>query len=253
MNTASKIGSTFLLLAMTSTATAGPYSPAAGQSGSSAVSRLDSGIVEWASGYTNYIQGSPINAAYTNPAKALGPAQGTVFDITQLGDGGQITLTFARPIAASASGPDFAVFGNAFSDTYLKLAFVDVSQDGVHWSRMPNASLTPSSVSTFGAVDTTNIDGYAGKYRVGFGTPFSLRSVGLTSADFVRIVDIIGNGSDKDSSGRSIYDPSPNSNGFNVGGVGVFSVLSVPEPGTIISIVIGLGVVATGRLRKLVI
>ncbi|HEV3138263.1 MAG TPA: PEP-CTERM sorting domain-containing protein [Pirellulales bacterium] len=218
-------------------ASAGPYAPPAGQPGSTAIPDTSPLFVEWASGFQNYVQGSPINLSFTNPAKALGPAKGTAFDVTELGNGGQITLTFDKAILASQNGPDFAVFGNGFEDTYEKLAYVDVSQDGQHWLRMPNHDLTPAHVSTFGLTDPTNIDGLAGKYRAGFGVPFSLNDVGLAWASYVRLVDIVGDGSAKDSSGNPIYDPYPNDNGFNVGGVGVLS--AVPEPASFVLLAAG--------------
>ncbi len=220
-----------------SIAVAGPYPAAAGQPGSTAVSAIDSRIVEWASGYLNYVQGSPINASFTNPLKALGPAKGTTTDVTELGDGGQITLSFDHPILASANGPDFVVFGNGFEDTYEKLAYVDVSVDGQTWLRMPNHDLTSAPVGTFSLTDPTNIDGLAGKYRVGFGVPFNLSEVGLATASFVRLVDVIGDGSNIDSDGHPIYDPWPNDNGFNVGGVGVLSM--VPEPSSLVLLFVG--------------
>ena len=152
----------------------------------------------------------------------------------------------ASRFCASVSGPDFAVFGNSFNDTYLKLAYVEVSQDDQHWSRMPNVDLTPAPVSTFGAADPTNIDGLAGKFRLGFGVPFSLSEVGLSTASFVRLIDVVGDGSNKDTAGDPIYDPWPNDNGFNVGGVGVLSM--VPEPGSLA--LLASGVVWLAVLRR---
>ncbi len=232
----------FLLAA---TAHAGPFPPAAGQPGSDAISNSDPRIVEWASGYSDYVEGNPINVTYANPTSCLGPAiTSTTSHLTELGDGGQITLSFASPIIADGAGPDFAVFGNAFSPGYLKLAYVDVSEDGTTWYREPNYSDTPSPISTYGDnMDPTNISGLAGKYVVGYGVPFSLSAVGLTEANYVRIVDIIGNGTDLDSAGNPIYDPYPNSNGFNVSGVGVIS--TVPEPGTF---TLAIGAVAIGAI-----
>jgi hypothetical protein len=212
---------------------AGPYPPAAGQTGSDAIINTDPRFVEWASGYSNYVEGNPINATYATPTGCLGPAStSTTSHLAELGDGGQITLSFATPIIAGSSGPDFAVFGNALDSTYLKLAYVDVSEDGVHWYREPNYSLTPGTIATFGNnMDPTNISGLAGKYMVGYGVPFSLTAAGLSEANYVRLVDIVGDGSNLDSAGNPIYDPYPNSNGFNVSGVGVIN--TVPEPGTL--------------------
>jgi hypothetical protein len=212
-------------------ALAGPYSPAAGQPGSDAIGLGDTRIVAWASGEQNYLEGNPINAAFANATACLGPASAsTSSHITELGDGGQITLSFAEPIVAQGAGPDFAVFGNAFESGYNKLAYVDVSEDGTTWFREPNVSLTPNPIGTFGTnMDPTNISGLAGKYVAGYGVPFSLSAVGLAEANFVRLVDVIGDGTSLDTSGDPIYDPTPRSDGFNVSGV---AVLSTPEPGS---------------------
>ena len=173
--------------------------------------------------------------------------------MTSLGDGGQITLTFASPIVASQSGPDFAVFGNAFSPGYLKLAYVYVSQDDVNWYKMPNYSLTPGPVGTYGDnMDASNISGLAGKYVVGYGTPFSLSEVGLQWASYVRLIDVVGDGTNLDSAGNPIYDPYPNSNGFNAAGVGVISVAAtvVPEPASVSLILIAAVFVAIAVNRQ---
>ena len=101
-------------------------------------------------------------------------------------------------------------------------------------------------------MDPTNISGLAGKYIVGYGTPFSLSEVGLPWADYVRLVDVIGDGSNLDSAGNPIYDPWPNSNGFNVAGVGVLSVGSaVPEPSSLVLMLIGGGLLALCAKRSL--
>ena len=242
-----------LLLALPATALAGPYPPAAGLPGSDAINYMDPRFEEWANGYSNYIKGSPINNTYTDPTQTLGPAKGTTTGITELGDGGQITLSFASPIVASANGgPDFAVFGNSFSSGYLKLAYVEVSQDGINFIRMPDYSLTSGPVATFGNnMDASNISGLAGKYVVGYGTPFSLSSVGLASASYVRLVDVVGDGTNLDSNGNPIYDPYPNDNGFNAGGVGVLSdAASVPEPGSMTLMLVAGGLAAIGREIK---
>ena len=243
----------FLILSIAPPASAGPYPPAAGLPGSDAISYTDPRFVEWASGYLNYEQGPTTSPNwYNDPTQTLGPAQGTITNVTSLGDGGQITLTFASPIVASQSGPDFAVFGNAFSPGYLKLAYVEVSQDDVHWYKMPNYSLTPAPVATYGDnMDASNIFGLAGKYVVGYGTPFSLSEVGLQWASYVRLIDVVGNGTNLDSAGNPIYDPYPNSNGFNAAGVGVISdAAMVPEPRSMTLMLIGAVLVAIAVNRQ---
>jgi hypothetical protein len=218
---------------------AGSFCGAAGTTGSSAIYKDSDSFVEWASGYVNYTVGSSCATSWQTPEKALGVATGSVYDICCLGNGGQITMTFDNAIT-NGSGYDFAVFENSFNDTFLELGYVEVSSDGVNFFRFPNYSYTSSTVGAYGAVDPTNIDGLAGKYKVGYGTPFDLdQLVGVSSlldvndVKYVRIVDIIGDGTYLDSNGNSIYDPYPTtgSGGFDLEAVGVIN--AVPEPGTL--------------------
>jgi hypothetical protein len=221
------------IIAVAATAAAGPYAPAAGKTGSTAVSMDDPAIIYWASGWVDYIPGDNLASTWTNPQKALGPAEGTSFEVVSLGSGGSITMTFDPPLS-NGSGWDFAIFENSFSDTFLELAYVEVSSDGVHFIRFDNDSLTAGPVGGFGATDPTNIDGFGGKYRQGFGTPFDLADlstkddvleglVKLNEIAYVRIVDIIGDGTFFDASGDVVWDPYPTaqSAGFDLDAVGV--------------------------------
>ncbi|GAA5481985.1 PEP-CTERM sorting domain-containing protein [Haloferula sargassicola] len=216
------------LLFLPTLALAGPYPGVAGTTGSGAISKSDPAIVAWAAGHSEIIYGSDVDATWRTPIKATGPAADDVYDIVCLGNGGRITIYFPHPIAAGP-GPDFAVFENSFSHTFLELAFVEVSSDGVHFHRFANDSLTASPVGAFGSVDPTNISGFAGKYMQGHGTPFDLADL---PADptldkqriiFVRLIDIIGDGNTKDSSGDPIYDPTPTigSGGFDLDAIAV--------------------------------
>jgi hypothetical protein len=214
-------------------AVAGPYTPAAGKAGSTAVSMDDPAFIDWASGWFDYIPGDNLASTWMNPQKAIGPPEGNSFDVVSLGSGGSITLTFDPPIS-NGQGWDFAIFENSFSDTFLELAYVEVSSDGVNFVRFDNDSLTANPVGGFGATDPTNIDGLAGKYRQGFGTPFDLAdlstkddvldgTVKLNDIGYVRIVDIIGDGTFFDTSGDVIWDPYPTaqSAGFDLDAAGV--------------------------------
>ena len=227
-----------VVLALTvSPSYAGPFAPAAGQAGSDAVSWSSSSIVAWATGYQNYVVGANVDAVWQAPQKALGVAGnsdgangGFIYDIACLGNGGKITLTFNRPIT-NGPGADFLVFENSYGDTFLELAFVEVSSDGTHFTRFPNMSFTPGPVAGFGNVDPSNIFGYGGKYRGGFGTPFDLSNLPSTPGldinkiTHVKLVDIVG-GTVYDSyplGAHLIYDPTPTvgSGGFDLDAVGV--------------------------------
>lgn len=226
-------------LAISNTANPGPYPPAAGVSGSTAIHKDDPTFTSWASGYRDYIEGAELEQEWKTPEKALGPANGTIGDVVSLGKGGQITLIFEPPIA-NGPGFDFAVFENAFSDGFLELAFVEVSSDGQNFTRFPNHSLTPEPVGAFNYnMDPTLIDGLAGKYRLGYGAPFDLADLPETpdldrnAIRYVRIIDIIGDGNTLDSYGNPIYDPYPTqgSAGFDLDAIGAINIQtpSVPE------------------------
>ena len=212
---------------------AGPYPPAAGEAGSHAISMHDPALIAWATGYSDYIVGENVDQTWQVPGNALGMAEGNSFDIVALGSGGRLTLTFDPPIE-NGEGWDFAVFENSFSDRYLELAYVEVSSNGIDFVRFDAISLTTRPVTGFGSIDPTNVDGLAGKYRQGYGTPFNLEDlsdkpgvlsgdVDLSRVSFVRIVDVVGDGSFLDSVGEIIYDPYPTagSAGFDLDAVGV--------------------------------
>lgn len=226
----------------------GPFPPAAGQPGSTAIYKDSSAIKGWANaieikrGWVNiadtsvYYNGSN-KATFGYPSNALGLAQESSFDVVSLGDGGIATLTFSSPIV-NGDGPDFAIFENSFSDTFLELAFVEVSSDGYHFVRFPSVSLTQTTtqVGGFGTLDPTNIHNLAGKYRQGYGTPFDLQdladssNIDINNIRFVRVIDVVGNIDDAyctyDSQGNKINDPWPtpfNSCGFDLDAVAILN------------------------------
>src|SRR5690554_6841828 len=212
-----------------------PFAPAHDKEGTTALSHNDPTFVAWATGYENYKVGTHVDATWKTPERALGypgnsdgTNRGFTGDIVVLGRGGEITLTFDQPIM-NGEGYDFAVFENSFSSTFLELAWVEVSSDGVNFYRFPNYSFTANPVGGFGNVDPTNIHGLAGKYRGGYGTPFDLDElkdqVGLDvdNITHVKIIDIVGNGTALDSLGNIIYEPYPTtgSAGFDLDAIGV--------------------------------
>jgi len=212
---------------------AGPYRPAAGIEGSHAIHMDNAAFVGWADQVEQYQVGDNVDSTWQTPEKALGPAEGTSFEVVSLGAGGRVTLTFDPPVS-NGDGWDFAVFENGFEDSFLELAYVEVSSDGNIFVRFDNASLTPDPVPSFGTLDPTNIDGLAGKYRQAYGAPFDLEElsgkpevvqgdVDLSAIVYIRIVDVVGDGTYLDTSGRVIYDlyPTFGSAGFDLDAVGV--------------------------------
>jgi hypothetical protein len=157
-------------------------------------------------------------------------------DVVSLGDGGSITLAFNGMIV-DRPGPDFAVFENGFWSSgriFAELAFVEVSIDGVNFVRFPSVSLTQvqTQVPAFGTLDPTEIYNLAGKHVAFEGTPFDLREVGLRSARYVRIIDVVGLIDPAyrrlDSLGVPINDPWATpfaSCGFDLDAVGVIHLL----------------------------
>jgi hypothetical protein len=272
-----------VLACLQATALGGPFAPAAGQTGSSAIAHNDPRIVAWGSSVGELVRGpfdisdpeSPL-VSFGNPGAALGAPNG--FDpesglprtsadaVVSLGDAGFMTILFPLPITDGPSW-DFAIFENAFEDTFLELAFVEVSSDGVHFVRFPSSSLTQvttqiSQSTSTNQVDPTDIDGLAGKYRVGWGTPFDLSLLaGMPNLDIsritaVRVIDVVGSIDPliarRDSSGRIVNDPwvTPfNTGGFDLDAIGAFHV--VPEPGCANLLLIAVaGVLAWQRPRK---
>ena len=221
-------GYTALLAIACVDAHAGPYSPPAGTEGSEAI-HLDSKLFTgWAVGWTNYQVGPEADPIWQHPTNALGKAKGTFSDIVSLGAGGSITMIIDPPIT-DGPGPDFAVFENTINHTFLELAFVEVSADGLHFHRFPSHSLTPGPVPSFGSIDVSDISGLAGTFLQGFGTPFDLADLSpspgsnLNQIRWVRLIDIIGNGLTVDSFGNKIFDPTPTvqSAGFDLDAIGI--------------------------------
>lgn len=210
----------------------GPDDPA-----SDAIAFDDPNIRGWAAEVTSLEPGDAVDEQYLASERGLGPATGEVTDVVSLGEGGTITLSFERPLA-DGPGPDFAVFENGFSDGFLELAFVEVSSDGEHFVRFPSAYLGLEPIGPFTEHDPELIDGLAGKYRRGYGTPFDLSVlawsaptqaglVDLHRITQVRLVDVLGDGTMADTFGNPIYDPYPvrHSAGFDLDGVAVFNTV----------------------------
>ncbi len=160
--------------------------------------------------------------------------------VISLGDGGSVVLGFPQPII-NGPGFDFAVFENAFNDSFLELAHVEVSQDGQRYYRFPSFSYSQTGFQTepFGTTYPDSIHNLAGRFRMPYGTPFDLYDFKdtpnfPTTINYVKVIDVVGSidsrwGS-KDSRGNLINDPWPTnfaSSGFDLDAVGVINQLPI--------------------------
>jgi len=214
------------------------FAPSAGQEGSTAIAADSSIIVAWATaceverGWQNIADTSLGRVSFGTSEDAVGEADNAP---VSLGDGGMATLTFDQPIR-DGEGFDFAVFENGFDETFLELAFVEVSSDGQLFFRFPAISNTPTEeqVGSFGNLDVSKINNLAGKYRAFFGTPFDLEKLrgnmglDLNRITHIRIVDVVGSILPEfatfDANGQIVNDPFPTpfeSGGFDLDAVGV--------------------------------
>ena len=220
----------------------GPFCGGVGTDGCNAIAADDNSIVAWATnvvltrGPQNISNPNSPLASFGNETNAIGPATpNNSMDAVSLGDGGSALVTFERPIR-NGEGPDFAVFENDINGGFLELAFVEVSSDGVHFVRFPATSLTPTETQTgsFALTDPTFINNLAGKFQIGYGTPFDLQeladsaNLNLDSIVYVRIIDVVGTIDPQyatyDAFGHIVNDPWPTdfaSCGFDLTGVGV--------------------------------
>ena len=209
----------------------------------------------WASGCAEYTQPDPDSGGFArnNSGQTCTPAEAVIgrpaaFDpgamaqhVLSLGNGGSVVLTFESPIE-DAPGPDFAVFENGFTDytdftgtsreeatnsfSFAELAFVEVATRTSAWARFPVTCLNSSVLYSlnnveqewFASQDVSLLDGFAGKHRIEYGTPFDLGSlandpavlagaVDLRCIRYVRLADVMGDGSVTDAAGRAVYDP----------------------------------------------
>ncbi len=222
----------------------GPFCGAVGTEGCDAIDGHSSSIVAWATsvsvvrGLDDIAVPDGPHVIYGSESDAVGPIDFTTTTAVSLGDGGSATVTFAHPIR-NGEGPDFAVFENSFNDYFLELGFVEVSTDGERFVRFPATSLTQTETQVVSEVDPTFINNLAGKYRVGYGTPFDLEElrdstgINIDSIVYVRIVDVVGSIDPQyatyDAYGHIVNDPYPTSDptgnwrsgGFDLTGVAV--------------------------------
>ena len=218
------------------------FPPAAGKIGSTAIKADSNCFIAWAVSAESQIGLRDISmpdsgyALVGNTNSVLGKALKD--GVLSLGDAGEVTLYFSSGIV-NGEGFDFAIFENAFNDSFLELAHVEISADGNEFFRFPSISLSSTQFQT-GAFDPTypeKIHNLAGEYRMPYGTPFDISELDSVNNRlpsvfyYLRIIDVVGSISplwgSEDSKGNLINDPWPTnfaSSGFDLDAVGIIHV-----------------------------
>lgn len=255
-----------------------------------AVSYNSSAIKAWATGYSNYNVGTienQVDANWQTPENIAGAI--TKVEPTEkvcvLGNGGSIVISFESGIS-NGSGIDFAIFENGFDENYLELGFVEVSTNGIDFVRFPNFYLGTERIYEWqfqGNCDVMPTDVYnlASKFECGMGHGFDLQELIYTyegiinnsftfsdsytnaflsaystldfdNINYVKIVDVYGDGTVLDSIGHPIYDPTGNqrsSPGFDIQGIAVLNTSTIPEPSSY-AIILGIFTLIVSSYRK---
>ncbi len=178
-------------------------------------------VVDSDRGYQDYQQPDLGYASYGSQDDILG-SMGTPFS---LGDGGQVTVSFEQEII-NGTGDDFVVFENGFEwqGVYMELGFVEVSSNGIDFSRLPSLCRLTTQPGPWDTSDPAEFYNLAGNYAGGTG--FDLQDLvtagdanvisGLVDIDhitFVRVVDVVGDisngGATQDYLGNAVADPYP--------------------------------------------
>jgi outer membrane protein assembly factor BamB len=202
---------------------------------------------------TNVIEysGSGNTALILGGPRGGGAYQGSLH-VLSLGNSGNVIVAFDVTIV-NGPGEDFIVSENPFfiyggsGAVFAELSYVEVSSDGIDFARFPSISLTPQGGQMF----PENIENLAGVNpvyanvdendidpcdpAVAGGDAFDLNDllndplvqsgdVDLQNINYIKLIDIVGDGSCLDSQGNPIYDPiGPGTNGADIDSVAVIN------------------------------
>jgi len=187
--------------------------------------------------------------------RGMGASQGSTH-VLSLGVGGHVTAAF-NVVIVNGPGEDFIVFENPFfvNETagmvFAELVYVEVSTDNTHFVRFPSVSTTAGPVGPCEGIEPENVTWLAGVWPVlanidtneinpfnpdeAGGDAFDLDDlvddplvqsglVDLQDINYIRLIDILGDGSCLDSLGNPIYDPTgPGNNGADIDAISIIN------------------------------
>jgi len=231
-------------------------------------------VIEYSPGVGNELFPDP-QLALGGP-RGLGWLSGSLHVVT-LGVQGRLVLGF-RPGEAltDGAGPDLIVAENPFgvSTRFAELVRVGVSTNGVDFAFFPTWCGLTEQVPPYGRIDPSQVGGFAGVEPVFANTgppppegqgndvdPFDPEATGgdlfdlaeLADHDlvvqgkvdlgriyYVKLVDVLGDGSEQDSLGSPVYDPTGNMDppygdetSADIDALSVVNGLPAPAPGDV--------------------
>ncbi len=228
-------------------------------------------IVEYSPGVGNALFPDP-QLALGGP-RGLGWVNGSLH-VVSLGVQGHLVLGFQPGAAiADADGPDLIVSENAFGSLFLRyaeLVRVGVSTNGTDYAFFPNWCGLTGLVGPYQNIDPSLVSGFAGiepvhanvgpleeggndldpfDPDVAGGDVFDLADLAgdplVVAGDvdvgriyYVKLIDVLGDGSEQDSFGNPVYDPTGNmeppysdETSADVDALSVINGLPAPRPG----------------------
>ena len=213
--------------------------------------RFVTSVVEYSGGgSTELVLGGP---------RGRGAYQGSCH-VVSLGVSGSMTVAF-DVVIVNGHGKDFIISENPFfildengiptGTVFVELAYVEVSTDGVHFARFPSIFDITGNVGSYEGIDHRNVTNLAGVCSVYANVdnnnldPFNIEESGgdafdlddlsndpfvqsgdvdLQNINYVRLIDILGDGSCLDSQENPIYDPTgPGNNGADIDSISVIN------------------------------
>ena len=145
---------------------------------------------------------------------------------------------------------------------FAELGYVEVSSNGVDFARFDSLSYRAEPVESFDPVDPADYQNFGGDQPLDWGTGFDLAELAghslvaaglldLNDVAFVRLIDVVGNGTTFDADAQQVWDPYPTPfdvGGFDAEAVGVLHV--APEPGESALLVAGASCLALLARRR---
>jgi hypothetical protein len=196
-------------------------------------SRFITEVISFEPGTCAGFQGSPRQMPEVVYGPPWGSPEGSL-DVVSLGGGGSIVVGFGANGIVDGPGIDFVVFENPFDygsgDRYVEPGEVAVSEDGVHWTAFPCTDTTQQEpdggwgATRCGGMNVVVSNPYTNSISPfdvehAGGDQYDLAEIGVTSAKYVRIRNIVASEDCPDAGEK------PTKNGFDLDAIAIINAV----------------------------